>query len=250
MDKIRKKRYITIIMMFLVLLIAAAIPVQAQNYPELLIPLRDAVYEQRQTPEEIEAIYKEISEKAVQTFTGNEQKLALSRCEYLIGRAYQDNGRNDEARPHYQKGMKLAEEVTKSAPNAQAWLILAENLSQACSLGPWTFTVANGLNVEKYANNALSYDGRNAAAKYLVAARWVFAPSPFNNIKKGIEMMQDILKTCDLGKDDIFDVNSAIGYGYIQQKKYAEARPWLQKALEIYPANKYAGEMLKKTEKS
>jgi len=157
-----------------IILFTAAFPAQAQSYTDLLMPLREAVYEQRQTPAEIEKIYKEISEKAALTFTGNEQKLALSRCEYYIGRVYQDNEKNDEARPHYLKGMQLAEEVTKAAPNAQAWLLLAENLSQACSLGPWTYTVANGLNVEKYANNALSYDGRLAAAKYLIAARWVF----------------------------------------------------------------------------
>jgi tetratricopeptide (TPR) repeat protein len=236
-------------MIFVILLIAAAIPLQAQNLPDWFLPLREAVYEQCQTPEEIEIIYREISEKIMQVYSGDAQKVMLSRCEYLVGRAYQDNQRNEEARPHYQKGIKLAEEITKTAPNAQAWLILAENLSQSCSLGPWTYTVANGLNVEKYAKNALSYDNRCAAAKYLIAARWVFAPAPFNNIKKGIEMMQDIFNTCDMGKDDIFDANSAIGYAYIQQKKYAEARPWLLKALDIYPANKYAGEMLKKTEK-
>lgn len=247
MEKKSIKRYITNIMMiFVILVFAAAIPVQAQNLPDLLLPLRDAVYEQRQSPEEIEKIYREISGKTRQIYSGNAQKVTLSRCEYLIGRAYQDNERNDEARPHYLEGMRLAEEVTQTAPNAQAWLALAENLSQACSLGPWTYTVANGLNVEKYAKNALSYDSRNAAAKYLIAARWVFAPAPFNNIKKGIEMMQEILNTCDLGKDDVFNVNSAIGYAYIQQKKYADARPWLLKALELYPTNKYAISLLER----
>jgi len=59
-------------------------------------------------------------------------------------------------------------------------------------------------------------------------------------------MMQDILKTCDVGKDDIFNVNSAIGYGYIQQKKYAEARPYLLKAQELYPTNKYIKSQLER----
>jgi tetratricopeptide (TPR) repeat protein len=136
--------------------------------------------------------------------------------------------------------------VVAEAPSSQAWLTLAENLSQACSLGPWTYTVANGLNVEKFAKNALSYNRRNAAAQYLIAARWVFAPSPFSNHKKGIEMMQAIFNDGDMEKDDHFNVYSAIGYAYIQQKKYGEARPWLQKALEIYPTNKYIAEQLAK----
>jgi tetratricopeptide (TPR) repeat protein len=38
----------------------------------------------------------------------------------------------------------------------------------------------------------------------------------------------------------------AIGYAYIQQKKYADARPWLEKSLEVYPTNKFAAELLGK----
>jgi tetratricopeptide (TPR) repeat protein len=36
----------------------------------------------------------------------------------------------------------------------------------------------------------------------------------------------------------------AIGYAYIQQKKYQEARPWLEKARAVYPSNKFVRELL------
>jgi Tfp pilus assembly protein PilF len=49
-----------------------------------------------------------------------------------------------------------------------------------------------------------------------------------------------------MDKDDAFNVYTAIAYGYIQQKKFNDARPWLLKALEIYPSNKYAAELLAK----
>jgi tetratricopeptide (TPR) repeat protein len=106
--------------------------------------------------------------------------------------------------------------------------------------------MANGLNVEKYAKNALALNSRNAAAQYIAAARWVFAPAPLHNHKKGIQMMEAILTESDPEKDDYFNVYSAIAYAHIQQKKYAEARPWLVKSLEIYPTNKFAAELLEK----
>jgi tetratricopeptide (TPR) repeat protein len=106
--------------------------------------------------------------------------------------------------------------------------------------------MSNGLNVEKFAKNALALNSRNAAAQYIVAARWVFAPAPLNNLKRGIEMMQAILVNGDMERDDRFNVHLAIGYAYIQQKKYDEARPWLLKSLEIYPTNKFAAEQLAK----
>jgi tetratricopeptide (TPR) repeat protein len=122
----------------------------------------------------------------------------------------------------------------------------AENLSQCCAVSGVAYAMANGLDVDKFAKNALALNSRNAAAQYLSAARWVFAPAPLNNLKKGIEMMMDILVKGDMEKDDRFNVNSAIGYAYVQQKKYAEARPWLLKSLEIYPSNKFAAELLEK----
>jgi hypothetical protein len=106
--------------------------------------------------------------------------------------------------------------------------------------------VANGLDVEKFAKNALAINSRNAAAQYIVAARWVFAPAPFSNHNRGIETMKKILENGDMEKDDIFNVYSAIAYAYIQKKENNEARPWLVKSLEIYPTNKYAAELLAK----
>jgi len=106
--------------------------------------------------------------------------------------------------------------------------------------------LANGLSVEKYAKNALTFNSRNAAAQYIIAARWVYAPSPFNNFNRGIEMMKAIITNGDMEKDDRFNVFVSIGYTYVQQKKYADARQWLQRALNVYPSNKFAAELLEK----
>ena len=214
------------------------------NLSEWLVPLREAIYEQKLKADEIKPIYIEALAASREKCSGTALDLALSRCEYLMGRAFQFEKRNDEAFVHYSEGMRLAESVTKTAPGDEAWVLLTESLSQSCAIRSVAYAMANGLNVDKYAKNALAINNRNAAAQYIVAARWIFAPSPFSNHKRGIEMMKEIFDNGDMDKDDLFNVYSAIGYGYIQQKKYDEAQPWLMKSLEIYPTNQYAAELL------
>lgn len=227
-------------------LTAFCIGLWAENLQEWLIPLREAVYEQKLDVDEIKTLYDAAKAAANENCSGSVLDLALSRCEYFMGRAFQDNKRKDEAFARYQDGIKLAEKSLAAAPGAEAWVMRAENISQSCAVGTVGYAMSNGLNVEKFAKNALALNSRNAAAQILIAARWVYAPTPLHNHKKGIEMMMDILEKGDMEKDDRFNVHYAIGYAYVQQKKYAEARPWLLKSLEIYPSNKFAAELLSK----
>ena len=218
----------------------------AENLQEWLIPLREAVYEQKLDADEIRPLYNVAKAAANANVSGAALDLALSRCEYFMGRAFQYNNKNNEAFARYQEGMKLAEKSLAASSGADAWVMRAENLSQSCAVGTVGYAMSNGLNVERFAKSALTLNSRNAAAQILIAARWVYAPAPFNNLKRGIEMMMDVLNKGDMEKDDRFNVNYAIGYAYVQQKKYADAMPWLLKSLEIYPTNKYASDLLKK----
>ena len=97
------------------------------------------------------------------------------------------------------------------------------------------------------AKKTLKLDKNYGAAMYLQTAQHIYAPSPFHNHKKGIKEMQEILDdpSVRLEKDDIFNLTSAIGYGYMQRKEPDEARKWLQRALEVYPGNKYVQSLLK-----
>jgi len=232
--------------MLALLLPAFCVGLWAENLQDWLIPLREAVYEQKLDADNIKSLYLAAKTAANANCSGAALDLALSRCEYFMARALQYYKRNDEAFAHYIEGIKLAEKALEAAPSVDAWVMRAENLSQSCAVGTVGYAMTNGLNVEKFAKNALALNSRNAAAQYLVAARWVFAPAPLHNHKRGIEMMMDILEKGDMEKDDRFNVNSAIGYAYVQQKKFADARPWLLKSLEIYPSNKYAAELLEK----
>jgi len=229
------------------LLLVCASGVFAESLPDWFVPLREAVYEQQLKADEILPLYRETADMARASLSGAALYVMLSRCEYMMGRAYQYEERKDEAALCYGEGMSWAEKALEQGAQAAAWQMLAENLSQSCAVRPTSYAIANGLKVEKYAKNALALDSRNAAAQIMIAARWVYAPAPFHNYSKGIQMMNAILTESDMDKDDRFNVYSAIGYVYVQQKKYADARPWLQRSLEIYPTNKYIQTLLAKS---
>ncbi|MDR1058845.1 MAG: tetratricopeptide repeat protein [Treponema sp.] len=209
--------------------------------------LRDAVYEQQLKAGEVEGIFESAKERALEE-PEPDRYILLARCEFMMGRAFLFDERTDEARDCFDRGIRWAESALNLKESSQGWQMLAENFSASCRVKPVSWVIANGTKVEKYARNALALDSGNAAAQYLIASRYVYAPAPFNNLKKGIDMMQEILTGFDkrLDKDDRFNVWSSIGYAYFQQKKYAAAAPWLEKSLIIYPTNKFVGDLLEK----
>jgi tetratricopeptide (TPR) repeat protein len=228
----------------LFLLLPSAVSAMSETLPEWFIPLRDAVYEQRLTADEISPLFRDVSAKAKTSLSGDSLHIMLSRCEYMMGRAYQYEERKSEAAARYDEGINKEKKALETNPSAESWQMLAENISQSCAVRSVSYAMANGLKVEKYAKNALAINGRNAAARIMTAARWVYAPAPFHNYNKGIEMMTAALNESDMEKDDLFNAYLGLGYAHIQQKKDALARPWLLKSLELYPTNKYARALL------
>lgn len=227
--------------------------IYADPIPDWFLPLRDAVYEQKLKADEVVPLYREVKRRAEESLSGEGLYLMLSRCEYMMGRVYLYDARKDEAwkddaLARFEEGMAQAQRSLDIAASAAAWVMLAENLSQSCSIQSVAYVIRYGLDVERYAKKALALDPGNTAAQILTASRWVYAPSPFNNLKRGIQMMEDILNNFDtrLQKDDRFNVCSAIGYAYLQQKNAQEARLWLQRSLSVYPSNQYVQELLSK----
>jgi tetratricopeptide (TPR) repeat protein len=220
----------------------------AEVLPDWFLPLREAVYEQKLTADGMAPLYRETKRQAEERLSARELDLMLSRCEYMMGRVYLYDGRKEEALAHFTEGMALAQRSLDNAASPEGWVMLAENLSQSCSIRLWSYVMVNGPHVERYAKNALALDSGNTAAQILIASRWVYAPSPFNNLRRGIQMMEDILNNFEirLQKDDRFNVCVALAYAYLQQKKPLDAKAWLEKSLAVYPSNQYARELLGK----
>jgi tetratricopeptide (TPR) repeat protein len=169
----------------------------------------------------------------------------------MMGRAFLFDERKDEAGDCFERGIRWAQSALNLKESAQAWQMLAENFSWSCMVKPVSWVIANGGKVEKYARNALALDSGNTAAQYLIASRYVYAPAPFHNFKKGIDMMQEILRGFDrrLDRDDRFNVWSSIGYAYFQQENYDAALSWFEKSLGVYPTNKFVGNLVEKCKK-
>ena len=226
------------------ILLFSTVSVFGEALPDWFLPLRDAVYGQTLTAQEIVPLYQNTANRAKASLSGPSLYIMLSRCENMMGLAYRDAEQKNEAAFHYAEGITWAEKALEEKVSAEAWQMLAENISQSCAVLPSSYAIANGLKVERYSKNALAINGRNSAAQYLIAARWVYAPFPLYNYRRGIDMMTAILSESDMERDDLFRVQSAIGYAYLQQKNNTQARQWLLRSLDVYPTNKFVQSLL------
>jgi tetratricopeptide (TPR) repeat protein len=211
------------------------------SYPNYYLTLRDAIYAQELNAGGIAPLYREAIEKARETLTGRELYIMLSRCEYMMGRAYQEDQRKEEAIRCYENGVSWAEKANEETPSADGYEMVASNIGQLCMLRSTFWVMANGLKVEQNAKKGLRLDDRHAACMYLIASRWAFGPNPFGNPRRGVTELKAMLDgIADLDKDNYFNVYSGIGYAYLRLENKTDAAAWIARALEIYPTNKFA----------
>ena len=236
---------------FLVMIVATTSLFAEVNTHDVLwdeyIALRDAMYNNQYSADGLLPLYDVAVATAKEKFSEDTLLVALSRCEYIMGRAYSYEENKDAAGARYDAGDKFAEQALDIRESATAHLMRGENISQNCSVKPVSYALSHGTKIAGLAKKVLKLDEKYGAAMYLQTAQHIYAPSPFHNHKKGIREMQEILEDSSvrLEKDDMFNLISAIGYGYLQQEKIDEARTWLLKALDVYPGNKYVQSLLK-----
>jgi tetratricopeptide (TPR) repeat protein len=236
--------------LFIGVLCAARFFAQTVLWDEYII-LRDALYNSAYLSSPLKPLYDKAVDAAKKKFTGGELLVALSKCEYMLGRAFQEEEKKNDAIRCYEQGIAFAERAIAVKPDAEAYETLAGCIGQMCMLKPTSWVMANGLKVEQYAKKALDLNSRAAAARYFIASRWVFGPGIFGNPQKGVKEMEAMLNgQADLQKDDFFNAYSAIGYAYERLKKYEEARLWVSKSLELYPANRFARDLFSQIEQS
>ena len=109
-----------------------------------------------------------------------------------------------------------------------------------CAIKPTSYAIANGLKVVSLADDVLSLDEFNTAAIYLKASRWIYAPQIFADQKKGRKILLENMKYLNpKDKDDVFNFNLALGYSFLCSKLKVDALVYLNKALEVYPTNKF-----------
>ena len=229
-----KQIYITLVILFLGYSLYGEIPSRVSDF-------KNAVYGQTTSITEAEQLFLEADNQARNTLSGSDLYTMLPRCEYLMGRVYQDNNLQKEASVHYEKGISWAERSLENTSNSEAYEMIASLIGQLCMIKSTPWVMANGLKVEENAKKALQIDNLNAGALYLLASRWAFGPGIFGNPKRGITELEAILNSpAILQTDDYFNVYSALGYANLRLNRHEEALSWTQRALALYPTNKFA----------
>ena len=212
-----------------------------------LAAFRDAMYNNPLNHNELLQLYENTKKDIESSSSGYDLYVASARCDYYMGRSYGYAQNKEKAGFYYDLALEAVQEALKIKEGPEALLLQGENISQNCAVKPVSYAMSNGLKVAKLAQQVIDADPKNGAAMYLLNARHVYAPSPFHNHHKGIKEMKRILEIPDIrvGNDDMFNITSAIAYAYIQQKKYADALEWIEKALAVYPSNFFALDLQK-----
>lgn len=210
--------------------------------------LRDEMYNEGPITR-IESLYQQtracIDEASLDCVTHN---YWLSRVEYVMGRAYQVYNNKQDAVSHYESGIEYTESAMEGGEFSEGWRMMSENLSQLCLQKDLVYIIRNGPKVRDYAKKALDLDPKNVPALIILAAGRIYPPVLFGgNPKRGIELMLEALQIGKAEKDDLFNIYSGIGVAYSKLDNNEQAMIWFEKALAIYPNNRYVNEEYKKT---
>jgi tetratricopeptide (TPR) repeat protein len=215
--------------------------------PPAFYLFRDTVYMQNTSTAQTVRLYTAAKTDIEQTLDGAALYRALSRCAYLAGVSFQAEGRKNEAAAFYDEGIAWAEESVALSPDSEGYQYLAANTALSCWVKPFSYALAHADEIEEYAQKALDLDPQNLAAQYIIAAKYIQAPWPVGNMKKGAALLRKIASRdlAALEKEDICNIYLAMAVVCRREKKSGEESVWQQKALALYPGNRFRETLLK-----
>jgi tetratricopeptide (TPR) repeat protein len=210
--------------------------------PVWFIKLRDVVFEQYLSSNEVMHIYITAKDKAEAINSETEKLVMLARCENLMGQVYEREGQKSKAAAHYEQGESFAQSALAIQQTTDSYYVMAESIALQCNVKGLGYQMLNGMRFINNANNAISLNKHNTAAKYLLAAMYAFPNPPFRDLNKAKRTLDGILENDNehMKKDVRFNVYYAMGVVYQKQKKPDDARYWFNMALTLYPTNKDA----------
>jgi tetratricopeptide (TPR) repeat protein len=231
-----------------------AISAWSDTIPPEFVPayetLRDAVY-QNIPIVEIRNHYKAADSLRARLIKDKKDNTYWSgRLEYLAGRAENELRNWKEADVHLAKGLKAIDIHLRTCPCDEGWRVKSAIMGQMCLVKirqfEYWWVLMHGLEVSYLANTALKLQPKNGKAHILIASTLVYPPVLYGgNPSKGIEVMNTALEMPDIEKDDQFNIFSGLGIAYGRLERREEALAYLNKALELYPGNRYATEKLR-----
>ena len=245
LTKTEDKAMLKNIPVFFILLFSAAL-LHANNFPESFCTFREAVYAQNTNLLEVMRLYTQAKEDIERTFSGVDLYTSLSRCEYLMGLSFQIEGKKNEAAAFFEQGIVWAEEALARMPTSEGYRLLGTNISLLCGIRR-SYALSNFGRIEENANRAIDLDPQNLTAYYLIAAKYVVAPWPFGNVRKGASLLEEITRQNigDMEREDLFNLYLMLELACIKLKRNQEAQTWHEKAVSLYPTNNFISILLK-----
>lgn len=210
--------------------------------PDGYARLRDLVYGQGTSQETVENLYN-TTQVAVQEspFGLKERYYWLSMIEFLIGRAYGYEEDKKNAAKHFDSALDYIKGSLAQTAYSEGYRLMGDIIGQLCLVKSFGYIMRHGPKVKRYAKKALALNPHNGKAHIIIASTRIYPPTAFGgDPEKGIERMKKALAMPDIARDDLFNIYAGIGVGYTKLNKTEEASLWIQKALELYPRNKFA----------
>ena len=212
----------------------------AQVLPASFINFRDTVYLQNKTLPDTVRLYTSAKQDIKNMFSGADLYLALARCEYLMGITFRAEDRTNEAAAYFEQGIAWAEDSLAIHPSSEGYRVLGTNIAFLCEVRR-SYGMKNIGKIEENAKKALELDPGNLVAKHLIAVRYITAPWPLSDLRKGGALLDEIMRQnyLTLEKEDLFNLYLILELVCLKQKKNEEAQIWSERGASLYPTNNF-----------
>jgi len=240
----------------------------------LIESLRDDVFHQELSDEEVHAKYLDYSEELKNLTVGLSETDVLyytSLLEYWMGRAYQSfddtqtvinhyqdvqDGRYlklknhysalDQTIFHYDLSLQAIEAYLKIKKDSEGLRQYSEVQGQMILLRPPGYALKNGMSVKRTLKKSLKLDPENIKSRIMEGASDIYTPSAYGgDIDTGIEKLEELIPLPGCDNEDRFNIYTGIAYGLIISNRRGEAETWLAKAAQIYPRNIYLNGLMR-----
>jgi tetratricopeptide (TPR) repeat protein len=233
---------------------------------KIIYDLREVVFQQDLSDEEIKTFYLEQKEKLDMTEMDETDRLYYnSLLEYWMGRAYQSFDKTetavehhkmiqrgkflklqsyytakDEAILHYERALESINDYLDEQPDSEGYRQYSEVQGQLLLLKPVTYILAHGRSVKKTLKKSLELNPENVKSLIADGASDIYTPPRYGGDQEyGISLLKEALKMEEADREDVFNIYTGIAYGLIILERYREALDWLARAEGIYPGNIY-----------
>jgi len=209
---------------------------------------RDAVYDQNKSPQEIDALLDASRRTIAELSNPQQRSYWLARLESLAG--YLDMHVTMDmkaAEAHFQESLRLSRGALKLGEFSEGYRLMSSDISYLCAIKGTGYAMVYGRNIESHAEEAMRLDPENGKALIVLATTQIYLPPLLGgDPQKGIEMMQQALRSPELDKEDFFDIYSRIGIAFSKLRNIKKAREYLSRSLKLFPSNILVNEELKK----